>query len=112
MPGGHAEPALLALLAAFFRLFYGLFHMKATVTSKGQITIPAELRQRLALKAGTVLEFEETGTGFSASKRVNKARMASVIGFAKAELEGKSGMEWLDDLRGPAEFPPAAGRKR
>ncbi|HEV7668598.1 MAG TPA: AbrB/MazE/SpoVT family DNA-binding domain-containing protein [Thermoanaerobaculia bacterium] len=33
--------------------------MKATLTSKGQITIPTAIRQRLGLKAGQVLEFDE-----------------------------------------------------
>ena len=31
--------------------------MTATVTSKGQITLPAEARRRLGLHAGTKLEF-------------------------------------------------------
>jgi AbrB family looped-hinge helix DNA binding protein len=29
----------------------------ATVTSKGQITIPAKIREKLGLKAGTRVEF-------------------------------------------------------
>ena len=33
--------------------------MKATVTSKGQITIPQAIRQKLKLQPGTVLEFDE-----------------------------------------------------
>jgi AbrB family looped-hinge helix DNA binding protein len=31
--------------------------MTATVTSKGQVTIPAETRRRLGIRAGTKLEF-------------------------------------------------------
>ena len=31
--------------------------MTATVTSKGQVTIPAEARRRLGIRAGTRLEF-------------------------------------------------------
>lgn len=33
--------------------------MKATLTSKGQITIPAKIRERLGLEPGVVLEFDE-----------------------------------------------------
>ena len=32
-----------------------LARMKATVTSKGQITIPARIREKFGLRAGTVL---------------------------------------------------------
>ncbi|MHB8874056.1 MAG: AbrB/MazE/SpoVT family DNA-binding domain-containing protein [Myxococcaceae bacterium] len=31
--------------------------MTATVTSKGQVTLPAEARRRLGIRAGTKLEF-------------------------------------------------------
>ena len=37
----------------------------ATVTSKGQITIPADVRQRLGLKAGDPVEFVEADGGFA-----------------------------------------------
>jgi AbrB family looped-hinge helix DNA binding protein len=35
----------------------------ATVTSKGQVTIPLEVRNRLGIKAGTRLEFVERADG-------------------------------------------------
>jgi antitoxin PrlF len=33
--------------------------MKTTISEKGQVTIPKELRTKLGLAPGTVLEFEE-----------------------------------------------------
>ena len=33
--------------------------MKAKVADRGQVTIPKALRERLGIKPGTVLEFEE-----------------------------------------------------
>ena len=35
----------------------------ATLTSKGQITVPKEVRERLRVKSGDVLEFEISGDG-------------------------------------------------
>ena len=40
----------------------------ATMTSKGQITIPAEVRQRLGLGSGDRIEFVELETGVFAIK--------------------------------------------
>lgn len=37
----------------------------ATVTSKGQITIPADVRHRLGLEAGDRVEFVEVEDGFA-----------------------------------------------
>jgi len=35
----------------------------STVTSKGQITIPVDVRRAMGLRAGTRIVFVETGTG-------------------------------------------------
>jgi len=83
--------------------------MKATITSKGQITIPQPIRRKLKLHAGTVLEFDEVADHLRATKCADPARMRSIIGIAKKELAGKSTLGWLDELRGPVEMPP---RKR
>lgn len=34
--------------------------MKATITSKGQVTIPVAIREKLGLKVGQILDFDET----------------------------------------------------
>jgi AbrB family looped-hinge helix DNA binding protein len=80
--------------------------MKATVTSKGQITIPLPIRRKLQLHAGTVLEFDEQADCLKAAKLIDLERMRSVIGIAQKELAGKTTLEWLDELRGPVELPP------
>lgn len=79
--------------------------MKATVTSKGQITIPLGIRRKLKLHTGTVLEFDEHADYLKASKSIDLKRMRSVIGIAKSELGSKSTLQWLEDLRGPVELP-------
>ena len=35
-----------------------VYLVKSTISSKGQVTVPAEVRERLGLRAGTVVSFE------------------------------------------------------
>ncbi|MGH9381927.1 MAG: AbrB/MazE/SpoVT family DNA-binding domain-containing protein [Thermoanaerobaculia bacterium] len=79
--------------------------MKATVTSKGQITIPVRLRKRFGLRPGTVLEFDENAPVLTARRVVSRQQMARAAGVLQHELAGKSSLEWLTDLRGPADLP-------
>jgi AbrB family looped-hinge helix DNA binding protein len=79
--------------------------MKATVTSKGQITIPLPIRRKLHLHRGTVLEFDESADHLKATRRVDAERMQAVIGIARKELAGRSVAEWIDELRGPVQLP-------
>lgn len=39
------------------------YKSNATVTSKGQVTVPADIRRRLGLKAGDRVEFHLTDSG-------------------------------------------------
>lgn len=45
--------------------------MKSTITSKGQITIPARIRERLLLKEGDVLEFDENADILLARRHID-----------------------------------------
>jgi AbrB family looped-hinge helix DNA binding protein len=85
--------------------------MKATVTSKGQITIPLRIRRRLKLHAGTVLEFDERADCLKATKAVDPERMRAVIGIGKDELAARTTLQWLEELRGPVGMPPRPGGK-
>jgi AbrB family looped-hinge helix DNA binding protein len=77
--------------------------MKATMTSKGQITIPLKIRQRLNLRPGTVLEFDAEARVLTARKTVDAGKMRSVLGVRKGALGGMTSMEWLDETRGKVE---------
>jgi AbrB family looped-hinge helix DNA binding protein len=79
--------------------------MKATMTSKGQVTIPLPIRRKLKLHKGTVLEFDEGADYLKATRCVDADRMRAVIGIAKKELAGKSVAEWMETLRGPVQLP-------
>jgi AbrB family looped-hinge helix DNA binding protein len=85
--------------------------MKATVTSKGQVTIPLAIRERLGIQPGQVLEFDETAPLLKAAKVVNEKAMRKVLGSARQQLAGKSTLEWIEEVRGPAELPAAKGHR-
>lgn len=85
--------------------------MKATITSKGQITIPVAIRRRLDLHSGTVLEFDEGAQDLRATKSVDRERIRAVIGIAREELAGKNTEQWMDALRGPVALPSRKRRR-
>jgi AbrB family looped-hinge helix DNA binding protein len=79
--------------------------MKATVTSKGQITIPLSIRRHLKLRPGSILDFDEQAPFLVARRAVDTKKMRSVIGCARTALKGKSAAQWLDETRGKVELP-------
>ncbi len=79
--------------------------MRATITSKGQITIPIKLRRRLNLKPGEVLEFDENAPYLKAIKAYSAEAMYSTIGCCKDTASSTSAEEWLNETRGPVELP-------
>jgi AbrB family looped-hinge helix DNA binding protein len=85
--------------------------MKATVTSKGQITIPLPIREKLGLSAGKVVDFDASADLIRPRKRPDLQRMSSVIGLASRQLPGKSALQWLDEMRGPVDIPRKRKRK-
>jgi AbrB family looped-hinge helix DNA binding protein len=78
--------------------------MKATLTSKGQITIPTAIRRRLGLQPGQQLEFDESAPYLVAVPVFDEQRMRAVLGCAKGNL-AKATADWLDETRGPVEEP-------
>ena len=53
----------------------------ATITAKGQITIPAKIRRAMKLDVGDVIGFEETRPGHFAVMPVQKAAVSSLKGM-------------------------------
>jgi AbrB family looped-hinge helix DNA binding protein len=79
--------------------------MQATLTSKGQITIPVHVRNRLHLKPGDVLEFDETAPFLKATKTI-PAEAWEQFGKAATDPWGdRTVLEIMDELRGPVELP-------
>ena len=61
-----------------------------TVSSKGQIVLPAGVRRRLGLGAGAKIEIVEEADGLRLRvvSAVNQAKVASLVGMAKARSLG------------------------
>ena len=79
--------------------------MKSTLTSKGQLTIPKSIRDRMGLKAGDVLEFDEQVTYLKAQRVFDEKQMRSVVGRGRTD-NALSSKEHLDDMRGPVRSNP------
>lgn len=79
--------------------------MKANVTSKGQVTIPKELRDRFGIEPGAQVDFAAAEDGIRLRKVVDRRKQAKVLGCLKTELKGRAVAELLDELRGPVELP-------
>ena len=100
-PGvARSELPRLALLDLLTIDYYTLA-MKATLTSKGQVTIPSAIRQRLGLEPGQVLEFDENAPYLRAVPVFDEAAMRALVGCTSGRLAMTTD-EWLDETRGPA----------
>ncbi len=62
-----------------------------TVSSKGQIVLPAELRRRLGMGAGAKLEAVEEGDGLKlrVARAVEATNVASLAGMVRAPSASK-----------------------
>jgi len=74
--------------------------MKATVSGKGQVTIPKALRQRLGIRPGQALEFREESGSLVATKVSAADPVESVYGILDL---GASTDELVAELRGPVD---------
>ena len=81
--------------------------MKATITSKGQITIPAKVRRRLKLQPGQILEFDEEAPYLKATRIFDPGEMYAAIGCCKnKKAPARSVQKWLNGTRGKVKLPP------
>ena len=73
--------------------------IQAKITSKGQVTIPKEVRERLGLRPGDELEFTEEGGVFSLRKHISPDVFKKYRGYLK-ELAGRDSDELVSEMRG------------
>ena len=72
---------------------------KGRLTSKGEITIPKGVRDRLGLRPGDELEFVEDELGFRLQKRVSASPFEKYRGYLK-ELAGCDPDHLIEEMRG------------
>lgn len=72
--------------------------MRATVSEKGQVTIPKRLRERLGIRAGEVLEFEAEHGRLVATKAGAADRVARVYGVLRLQARTD---DLIREMRGP-----------
>lgn len=82
--------------------------MKATLSEKGQVTIPKPLREKLGLRAGVVLEFETRGGLLIGRKRKAVDALEKVTGIlppmdVDKEIERMRGKPWNPEEDEPRE---------
>ena len=73
--------------------------MKTTVSEKGQITIPKRLRDRLGLRPGTILDFEEASGRLVGRKLVPADHLDDLVGILTLPKGGTDA--FIRDIRGP-----------
>jgi AbrB family looped-hinge helix DNA binding protein len=73
--------------------------MKSTVSSKGQITLPVEIRDQLGLRPGVVVYFEPREGGVFLRKGTASEHPVDRV-FGRLRLE-KPVDALLDEMRGP-----------
>lgn len=78
--------------------------MKTTVSEKGQITIPKRLRDRLNLRPGTILDFDEADGRLIGRRLVAVDELDDLVGILPPIPGGTDA--FIREIRGPGPDEP------
>jgi AbrB family looped-hinge helix DNA binding protein len=75
---------------------------QARITSKGQITVPREIRRVLGVRSGDKLLFESDGKGIRVRPVRSKSAFSKYRGIGNSKISSgrKSITKWLRGMRG------------
>jgi len=75
---------------------------QATITSKGQITVPREVRRMLGVRSGDQLLFESDGKGVRIRPIRNRSAFSKYRGIGNPDIpsDRKNIGKWLRGMRG------------
>ncbi len=71
--------------------------MRTRITTKGQVTIPKRLRDRLGLRPGSILEFREEAGEVVARKAEDRDPVDELYGILRLD---RTTDELIDEMRG------------
>jgi antitoxin PrlF len=75
--------------------------ISAKVTSKGQVTLPAKLRQRLGIRPGDRIDFVEAETGNIeiVARRRTLADLRGIVPYDGPPLSDEEIVSWVEEAR-------------
>jgi AbrB family looped-hinge helix DNA binding protein len=79
--------------------------LRARITSKGQITLPRELRDDLGLEIGGDVEFVKEDGVFRVRRNFDRAKFEAALKKWRGYLKlGKTTDELIEEMRGPVDI--------
>ena len=95
----HAHVPLVCFVLTSLVKNPTLYDMKSIISSKGQVTVPAEIREKLGLLPGTVVTFQLSNQGALLKKGGPDIHPVDVV-YGTIKLRRPVDKS-LDEMRGP-----------